>query len=63
MLFDLAADAQEQHPLTDERSLDAARQRLDERLQRSMKLRELFVDEARPPNTISPDLLRSLGYL
>ena len=63
LLFDLAADAKEQHSLTDERSLDAARHRLDERLQRSMKLRELFVDEVRAPNTISPDLLRSLGYL
>jgi len=63
LLFDLAADASEQHPLTDERSLDAARHLLDERLQSSMKLRELFVDQTPTPNNISPDLLRSLGYL
>ena len=63
LLFDLAADANEQHPLTDEPSLDEARQRLAERLQSSMKLRELFVDETPEPNAIPPDLLRSLGYL
>lgn len=63
LLFDLAADANEQHPLRDEQSLDEARQRLDERLQSSMKLRELFVDETPMPSAIPLDLLRSLGYL
>jgi arylsulfatase A-like enzyme len=63
LLFDLAADPDERRPLTDRSSLDAARQRLDERLQRSMELRKLFADETPAPNTIPPDLLRSLGYL
>lgn len=63
LLFDLAADPEERRPLTDEQSLDLARRRLDERLERSMKLRELFVDQVREPSTVSPDLLRSLGYL
>ncbi len=63
LLFDLAADPKEQHPLTDQQSLDEARQLLEEQLQRSMELRTLFGDETPPPDSIPPDLLRSLGYL
>lgn len=63
LLFDLAADPDERRPLTDQRSLDAARQRLDERLRRSTELRALFRDETPAPDNIPPDLLRSLGYL
>jgi arylsulfatase A-like enzyme len=62
-LFDLAADAEEKHPLTDAKMLNAARQRLAERWESAVKSRELFLEEAAAPPPIPVDLLRSLGYL